>query len=195
MGRIFKLLAFSLPLVLLAIPLGTVSAAAESQATVTMQGSESLLFGSFAPTFKVNKLIRIPWSLVGGRPPGVPAASTGFQETYGFHGTPVRVESGETLQVVNQTADGHSFTVVNKRDLPKTLTAAFGCFAVGPCHNPPPITATIGKVGDGSVVAAGGSFTTTVTAPSGSVLYFMCIFHPEMQGKIIVGEGADGGDS
>ena len=195
MGRIFKLLAMSLPLVLLAVPLATTTAAAESGATATIQGHDSFLFGSFNPTFKVNRLVRIPWSLIGGMPPGVPPTSTGFQETYGYHGTPVHVESGETLTVVNQTSDFHTFTVVNKSDLPKTLSGAFGCFASGPCSKNPPVTPTIGAVGDGAFVIPSGSFTETVTAPSGSVLYFMCLFHPEMQGKIIVGEGGgDGGD-
>jgi hypothetical protein len=184
--HIRRLLAFSLPLALLALPLATIPAAAEADENIQITGAESLLFGPFTPVFKVNKLVRIPWSLVGGLPPGVPPTSTGFQETYGFHDSVQEAQVGALLQVDNRTNDFHTFTVVKKSDLPKDLNSAFNCFVSGPCSGPPPDTATIGKVGDGAFVAPYGSFTKKIVAPAGSVLYFMCIFHPEMQGKLIV---------
>jgi plastocyanin len=185
MRRIARLLAFSIPLVLLVVPLGTVPAVAHESDPLEIQGSGTLLFGPVDPTFKINRLVQIPWSMVGGVPQGVPANSTGFQETYGYHDFVTRVQSGDVLQVVNKSDDVHTFTVVNKSDQPKSLDAAFGCFAAGPCSKAPPDTPTIGHVGDGAFVGFQG-FTRQVVAPAGSVLYFMCIFHPEMQGKIIV---------
>jgi plastocyanin len=98
----------------------------------------------------------------------------------------VKVQSGEALTVINQTNDFHSFTVVNRSDQPKDVNGALVCFTTGPCSNPPAPTATIGKVGDGTYAVPNGTFTIPVVAPTGSVLYFMCLFHPEMQGKIIV---------
>ena len=47
-----------------------------------------------------------------------------------------------------------------------------------------PFTATTG--GDSIVLFPGESFTVQVTAPAGTVLHFMCVIHPWMQGEIIV---------
>jgi len=47
-----------------------------------------------------------------------------------------------------------------------------------------PFTAT--KGGDSIVLMPGESFMVQVTAPAGTVLHFMCIIHPWMQGEIVV---------
>jgi len=47
-----------------------------------------------------------------------------------------------------------------------------------------PFTATTG--GDSVVLFPGESFMVQVTAPAGTVLHFMCVIHPWMQGEIVV---------
>jgi hypothetical protein len=123
-----------------------------------------------------------------------------------------KVRSGGTLHVVNTAAgEGpHTFTVVRKKDLPRTAAKAFNC---KPCNklvaahgadpnteappkfqflengvgqNTPP---NVDRPGDSGVTGEGkkGEFIDLkVTAPKGKKLYFMCLIHPWMQAKVQV---------
>lgn len=124
-----------------------------------------------------------------------------------------RVRSGGSLHVVNTVAtEGpHTFTVVKKRDLPKTAAQAFNCkicntlgaaHGVDPQSNAPPkflflengvgqnTPPSVDRPGDSGVTGAGKkgeSIDLTVTAKKGAKLYFVCLIHPWMQAKVIVG--------
>ena len=50
---------------------------------------------------------------------------------------------------------------------------------------------SVKTAGDSVLLLPGQAFTFTVTAPAGTHLHFMCIFHPWMQGEIVVDEAGD----
>jgi hypothetical protein len=121
------------------------------------------------------------------------------------------VRSGGTLHIVNKADDGpHTFSVVQKKDLPRTvkqINQCAICRTIGqelgapensdapPTHlfaedgvgqDTPP---NVDKPGDSAFVAPnpGASVDLTVTARKGTKLFFMCAIHPWMQAKVIVG--------
>jgi hypothetical protein len=129
------------------------------------------------------------------------------------------VRSGGTIHVVNTAASEgpHTFTVVRKKDLPRTAAQAFNCAicnkliaahgadpntqgppkfqylensgsgTVGVGQNTPP---NVDRPGDSGVTGSGVKgehIDLTVTAKKGTTLYFMCLIHPWMQAKLIVG--------
>jgi hypothetical protein len=123
------------------------------------------------------------------------------------------VKSGGTLHVVNGdgTEGPHTFTVVAKKDLPKTaaqINRCKICEKLGKAHgadpnsdappkfpflengvgqNTPP---SVDRPGDSGITGQGKkgeSIDLKVTATKGKVLYFMCLIHPWMQGKVTVG--------
>jgi hypothetical protein len=119
-----------------------------------------------------------------------------------------RVKSGGTVHVVNTAADEgpHTFTVVQKKDLPKSfncpncdkLTKAHGAdpnsdappkfnfLENGVGQNTPP---NVDRPGDSGITGEGKkgeSIDLKVTAKAGTTLYFMCLIHPWMQAKLQV---------
>ena len=175
--------------------------ASDDPATLEIEGTATVLTGNVTPAFIPNELVRLPNSLIGQPGPG------GFQETFRFDSGDVTVRSGGTVKWINTTNAPHSITFVRQSDQPQTLAAAFACF-VGICGatlqrhfpqgfdangNPIQVVPDLGttNVGDSHLVGPVGSpfritFQTVVNAPPGSVLFFMCVFHPQMQSKIIV---------
>jgi hypothetical protein len=124
-----------------------------------------------------------------------------------------RVRSRGTLHIVNTAAgEGpHTFTVVKKKDLPKTAKEAFNCkicntlaaahgadpnseappkfqyLENGVGQNTPP---NVDRPGDSGVTGSGqkGEFIDLkVTAKPGKTLHFLGLIHPWMQAKVIVG--------
>jgi plastocyanin len=123
----------------------------------------------------------------------------------------VTVSSGSTLVFTysDKEQDPHTLTIVPQAELPRTLAQLNG--PCKPCrkyatphlknpHAPPgpgnPIihwTLNQGQpgldsVGDSLAIQPGAHKrnSAVVSAPAGTVLYFMCAVHPWMQGKIIV---------
>ena len=122
------------------------------------------------------------------------------------------VASGGTLHIVNVANDEgpHTFTVVAKKDAPRTGPQMLNCKIcekLGKAHGADPNTdappkfpflengvgqATAPSVdlpGDSGVTGSGKkneSIDLTVTAPSGTKLYFMCLVHPWMQAEVDV---------
>jgi hypothetical protein len=123
------------------------------------------------------------------------------------------VRSGGTLHIVNDAADEgpHTFTVVRRKDLPRTAKQVFSCpicQTLGAAHgadpnsdappkfqylengvgqNTPP---NVDQPGDSGVTGPGQkgeSIDLPVTAKKGTTLRFMCLIHPWMQAKVIVG--------
>ena len=50
---------------------------------------------------------------------------------------------------------------------------------------------SVKTAGDSVLLLPGQTFTLTVTAPAGTHIHFMCIFHPWMQGELVVDEAGD----
>jgi plastocyanin len=119
-----------------------------------------------------------------------------------------KVKSGGTITVVNTKADEgpHTFSVVKKKDLPKSLNCPI-CDKLAQAHGADPNTdappkfqflengvgqatpPSVDKPGDSGVTGSGQKgekITFTVTAKKGTQLYFMCLIHPWMQAKVQV---------
>jgi hypothetical protein len=123
------------------------------------------------------------------------------------------VKSGGTITVVNNVAtEGpHTFSIVSKKDLPKTAKQVNNCaicnklaiaHGADPQSNAPPkfqflengvgqdTPPNLDRPGDSGVTGAGQKgekISFKVTAKKGKTLYFMCLIHPWMQGKVQVG--------
>ncbi len=122
------------------------------------------------------------------------------------------VPSGGTLHIVN-VANGegpHTFTVVAKKDAPRTGLQMLNCklceklgkaHGADPNSDAPPkfpfLENGVGQATAPSVDVPGDSGITgsgkkgehidlTVTAPAGTKLYFMCLIHPWMQAEVDV---------
>jgi hypothetical protein len=123
-----------------------------------------------------------------------------------------RVRSGGTITIVNLAAsDGpHTFSVVRRSDLPRTVGQMMNCkiclkvaqeLGANPNSQAPPkflfVENGVGSTTPPNVDRPGDSafiepiqhakVTLKVTAKPGTTLYFMCVIHPWMQAKIIVG--------
>jgi hypothetical protein len=118
----------------------------------------------------------------------------------------VAIKSGGTLSVVNKTdpakAGPHSFSIVKKSQLPRTVNQVNSCAAcleiakahgADPSSEAPPTkllvdvgTAGFDEPGDSVFIGAKGSTPLKITARKGTVLWYMCAVHAWMQGKIIV---------
>ena len=120
----------------------------------------------------------------------------------------VAVRSGGQVTLTNTTTDPHTFSIVPRSQLPRTIKQVENCSVCGtiakthgvnpegpPPEGPPPIPlVNIGppgfdQPGDSIFVGPkgpGGQVTFKVTARPGTILNFMCIIHPWMQGRILV---------
>jgi hypothetical protein len=120
------------------------------------------------------------------------------------------VKAGGTLTITNKAHDGpHTFSVVTKKDLPRTVKQINNCqicqtiaqeHGADPNSDAPPThlfvedgvgqdtPPSIDKPGDSAFIGPnpGDSVTLTVTAKKGATLYFMCAIHPWMQAKVQV---------
>jgi hypothetical protein len=120
------------------------------------------------------------------------------------------VKAGGTLTITNKAHDGpHTFSVVNKKDLPRTVKQINNCqicqtiaqeHGADPNSEAPPTNLfvndgtgqstppNVDKPGDSAFIGPnpGDSVTLTVTAKKGTTLYFMCAIHPWMQAKVQV---------
>jgi hypothetical protein len=134
------------------------------------------------------------------------------QDTLRWNKDVYTVKSGGTLHIVNLAADEgpHTFTVVARKDEPRTLAALFGCkiceklgkaHGANPNSNAPPKfpflengvgqqkPPLVDRPGDSGVTGKGKkgeSIDLTVTAPAGTKLYFICLIHPWMQAEVDV---------
>jgi hypothetical protein len=123
------------------------------------------------------------------------------------------VRPGGTLHLVDSVVNEgpHTFTVVRKKDLPKTAKAAFNCkicSKLGQAHGADPNSPAppkfqflengqgsqtppnVDRPGDSVVIGQGNkgeSVDVKVTAKKGTTLRFMCIIHSWMQAKVVVG--------
>jgi plastocyanin len=129
-----------------------------------------------------------------------------------FHFQPknISVTSGSVVRWVDNDKDAddpHTVTIADQADLPQTIEEGDACFAPGglcietiAAHDPgldelPPFNFVVNTGGPGldargdSLLFAGPfaqSVEAQVTAPAGSTLYYLCVIHPWMQGRINV---------
>ena len=122
------------------------------------------------------------------------------------------IKSGGTLTVLNNAADEgpHTFTVVKKKDWPRTAKAVQNCkicnklaaaHGADPNSDAPPkfqylengvgqdTAPDVDRPGDSGVTGQGQKgehISFKVTAKKGSTLYFMCLIHPWMQATVHV---------
>jgi plastocyanin len=124
-----------------------------------------------------------------------------------------KVQSGSTVTLLNKSKakqDPHTISFIERAFLPKSFDAPvagplFGLHQLSDDPSAPPVSKidngapaadqaaplevdTLGTPdapGDSELIAPGQKKTTfKVTADEGSTLYYFCIFHPWMQGKI-----------
>jgi plastocyanin len=117
----------------------------------------------------------------------------------------VQIRSGGTLtlETGDSTQEPHTLTIVDADEVPASIDEVFECgapdtvcaavFAFFPESEEPPRViegpgthAGIDGRLDTLLVMPGESVSATVTAPSGTTLYFICAIHAWMQGRIVV---------
>jgi hypothetical protein len=108
---------------------------------------------------------------------------------------------GDTVRLVDadrSPAAPHTLTIVRQGQLPTTFDEVlFGCeacnraleahFATDPPTRRVGLADGLNQPGDSMLIFDGQSIGATLTAPPGSVRYFLCAFHPWMQGRLVVG--------
>jgi plastocyanin len=122
----------------------------------------------------------------------------------------ISVTSGSVVRWVDNDEDAddpHTVTIADQADLPQTIEQGDACFEPGglcietlEAHDPgldelPPFNFVVNAGGPGldargDSLLFGGPFAQSVeaqvTAPAGSTLYYLCVIHPWMQGRINV---------
>ena len=165
-------------------------------------GATSVAFGASAPsktTIKESQVNKIK-------------PNRYFQDGLRWNKDTYTVKSGGTLHVVNNKADEgpHTVTIVKKGDLPRTakqMERCAICEKLGKAHGADPnsdappkfqflengvgqdTAPNVDRPGDSGITGEGKpgeSIDLKVTAKAGTTLYFMCIIHPWMQGKVVV---------
>jgi hypothetical protein len=180
MDRLWRPVVLALLVLGLAVAGGTAVAKSKkvaSKVTVTAGGKVSSKFG-------INKF-------------GV------FRDAAHFAPGVVVLRSGGTLTLKNRDKqESHTFSIVTKKDLPKTRGRLENCGApkticetVGLAHqfdqqgNPSKPVVDVGlpgvdQVGDSFILAPKSSQTVKLSAKAGTTLYFMCGIHAWMQGSL-----------
>jgi plastocyanin len=131
-----------------------------------------------------------------------------LQISFRFAPGTIPIRSGGTITMKNNTRDGHSLSIVKASQVPHTIKQeenCQACIAIAKSHGlnfegpptigPPPIRLVdvgapgFDAPGDSAVIGPkgrGGPVTFKVTARPGTILNFICIFHPWMQGRFLV---------
>jgi len=171
---LLPVVVLGLTLTAVAVATGATASKTPKKATIRAEGKEQ---------FKVNKF---------------------FKQSFHFHEHKTAIKSGGTITVVDKIGQDHTFSLLKKSDLPRTLKAANSCYDDGkPCitilnahggDGGPPTNPLVNvgaagfdQPGDSVVVPAKSKNTKVqITAKAGAKLYFLCAIHPQMQGEIDV---------
>jgi plastocyanin len=132
------------------------------------------------------------------------------KNNFRFQPKNISVTSGSVVRWVDNDKDAddpHTVTIADQADLPQTIEQGDACFEPGglciqtlEAHDPgldevPPFNFVVNVGGPGldargDSLLFGGPFAQSVeaqvTAPAGSTLYYLCVIHPWMQGRINV---------
>lgn len=120
----------------------------------------------------------------------------------------ITIESGGTVTFLHNddTPDPHTVTISLEENLPDTPDEALSCEPcpqVGDAHFPadgPPAAVVeagapgLDSPGDSLLFFEDEEISATVSAPSGTTLYYVCIIHGWMQGEIRVRGEVEPGD-
>jgi plastocyanin len=133
-----------------------------------------------------------------------------IKNDFRFQPKNISVTSGSVVRWVDNDEDAddpHTVTIADQADLPQTIEEGDACFEPGglcietiAAHDPgldelPPFNLVVNTGGPGldargDSLLFGGPFAQSVeaqvTAPAGSTLYYLCVIHPWMQGRINV---------
>jgi plastocyanin len=127
-----------------------------------------------------------------------------FRDTAHFTPGAVLIRSGGTITLKNRTSEPHTFSLVNKSDVPRTKRKVENCGGPGTiCEtisnghqidqngNPTKPLVDVGAAGfdtpgDSAVMNPKSTQKVNLSAAKGSTLYFICGIHPWMQGVIKV---------
>jgi len=127
-----------------------------------------------------------------------------IEATMHFDPGNINVRTGATIQWVHEdsTRDPHTISVVNRSDLPNSVKQVFNCGGPGtvcrkflkqhfPPNSPPVRRIDVGangldQVGDSLLLLPNHPISAVVSAPEGTVLYYLCAIHAWMQGTITV---------
>ncbi len=127
-------------------------------------------------------------------------------DTMHFQKDKIAVQKGGKITLIDRTKQPHSFSLVTRKQIPKTARGVDACFAKGPCGklavehgavNPEtgeeqePTTPLVNagkpgfnQPGDSVLIPPGGKTTVNVTGAKD--MYYLCAIHPWMLGKIDV---------
>jgi hypothetical protein len=108
---------------------------------------------------------------------------------------------GDTVRLVDKDQSQgapHTLTIVRQSEIPTTFDEVlFGCdacnraldahFATQPPTRRVGLSDGLNAIGDSMLIFPGQSIQAALTAPPGSTRYFLCAFHPWMQGRFDVG--------
>jgi plastocyanin len=179
-GGLRKVLIGATAALTLAVLAAPASAAAAPAATVEVRGGDILQPGQF------------------------------IKNNFRFVPRRITVSSGDVVRWVDRdrSADEpHTVTIGNRADLPQNIPQLDACFAPGAlcaetieAHDPgsdfaPPFNIRVNRGGPGldtrgdSLLFAGPfaqAIQGRVTAPAGTTLFYLCVLHPWMQGRIAV---------
>jgi plastocyanin len=179
-GGLRKVLVGAIAALTLAAMAGPASAAPAPAATVEVRGGDILNPGQF------------------------------IKNNFRFVPRNIAVSSGDVVRWVDRdrSADApHTVTIGNRADLPQNIPQLDACFEPGglcaetiEAHDPlsdfePPFNFRVNRGGPGldtrgdSLLFAGPfaqAIRGRVTAPAGTNLFYLCVIHPWMQGRIAV---------
>jgi hypothetical protein len=171
-------------------------------ARLGIAASAALVAAAIAvPALAAAPPARVTQKIVGGSK-FVPNRSV--SETLHFKKDSIRIQKNGTITLVDTTKQDHTFSLVKKRQVPRTGRQVENCFGPGPCdeiavahgainpqtgeqQEPTKLRVNVGKPGfnqpgDSVVVPAGKRVHVKVT--SGQALYYICAIHPWMLGAI-----------
>jgi hypothetical protein len=140
--------------------------------------------------------------------------NTYIASTYHFGSGPVMVPSGTIVMLTDSTPDFHTLTLAVASDLPGTAEDALECTsnicavagavlstsncysaesplntgtsASSPCTLKIPYNVETATTGDQVAIAPGQTLYLRIVGAPGSVIHFLCIFHPWMQGEFVI---------
>ncbi len=170
------------PIAWAVIAVGAVASVAASPAVAAEAPKKATLLAVGGPSLKVNRY---------------------FQDGNRFNKDSVTIRSGGTLTVRSRNPEPHSFSLLTRKDMPTTLRKGQECFEGGPCvqlagahgmteHGGEPTTPLVNVGLDGfdrpgdSALFGRDPVRLKITAKAGTNLHYLCIFHPQMQGRVKV---------
>jgi plastocyanin len=125
-----------------------------------------------------------------------------------FNRDSLTIQTGGRVRLVDETKQPHTWSIVRRSQVPRTLRGVDACFGRGPCDDlaiahgainpdtgeeqePTTPLVNVGKAGfnapgDSVLIPPDGRTSVRITASPGSTRYMICAIHPWMQNKVNV---------